>query len=318
MADPGPFPQDALETNRAGKLTDGQRQNLRSRSRGYRKAELQFAAIFAVIGLLVWFGEGPAKYATVKPLLGIAFLVLAGALVVRAFMGADAVTRDLRRGQVSSAEGAIAKWVVHTDSRNNSMSTYFVQVDKVRVETGSLGYNAAPEAGIVRIYYLPQSHRLVNLERLADRPLPPDALTDPRRAMKDLGQALKGSLFGNPVKEAEARAELAAIGDALNAQIAASAVAPPLETRDQRPLAEAIVGTWRNPMMSVEFSADGSVLATMPGGMTRTGRWSVDPSGRLVSDVTGTEEPADAWVVGDQLTLAMAGRGLSLQRQAAS
>jgi hypothetical protein len=290
---------------------------LRSRSRGFRKAELQFAAIFTVIGLLVWFAEGPPKYANVKPLVGIAFLVLAGALVVRAFIGADSVTRDLRAGRVESAEGATKKWVVNTNSGGSSVSSYFVQVGKVRVETGSIGYQAAPEAGIVRIFYLPRSHRLVNLERLADRPLPADALTDPRRALRDLGQAIMGNLGGDVTKEAEARAELAAMGNAMTAQFAAAAVPPPVEARDPRPLAEAILGTWSGGMITVAFAADGSVVAKMPGGATHTGHWSVDPSGRLVSDLAGSADPAEAWVVGDHLTLAMAGRGVTLQRQAA-
>jgi hypothetical protein len=312
--DPGPFPQDALEANRAGRLTDAQRTALRTRSRGYRKSELQFAVISTVLGLLIWFAPGPAKYATAKPLIGIACLILAGALVVRAFIGADAVTRDLRNGRVESAEGAIKKWVVQTQSGGSSLSTHFVQVGQVRVETGSISYAAAPEAGIVRIYYLPQSHRLVNLERLADRPLPADALTDPRRAMRDLGQSLKAGLLGNPAKAAEANAELAAIGNAMNAQFVTAAVPPAPETRDPRPLAQAILGTWSNGMISVAFTADGSVAAKMPGGVTRTGHWSVDPSGRLVSDVAGSQEPADAWVVGDHLTLVLEGRGITLQR----
>ena len=67
---------EALVDNRAGRLTGAQRKNLAATSRGWRKAEVQFAGIFAVIGLLVWFAQGPARYAVTKPLLGIAFVVL--------------------------------------------------------------------------------------------------------------------------------------------------------------------------------------------------------------------------------------------------
>jgi hypothetical protein len=305
---------DALEANRAGRLTDVQRKNLRARSRGTRKFELQFAGIFTVLGLLVWFAEGPARYANVKPLIGIAFLVIAGALVVRAFLGSDDVTRDVRSGRVESVEGAVTKWSNTVHSRESSLTSYYVQVDKVRVETGLQFYQSVPEAGIVRLYYLPHSHRLVNLEHLADRPLPPDALTDPLRAAKDAVQAMKGGLFGDPVKAAEARAELAAIGNAMKPQVASTATPPPADARDPRPLAQAIVGTWRSGAITVAFAGDGTVEATMPGGMRQAGHWSVDANGRLVSDVAGSREPAEAWVVGDRLTLDAMGRGLSFQK----
>ena len=305
---------EALEANRAGRLTDAQRNMLRAGSRGMRKAELQFALIFTVIGLLVWFAQGPPKYANIKPLVGIGFLVIAGALLVRSFMGADARTRDLRSGRVESVEGAITKSSGSTHSGNSSSTWYFVQVGKVRAETGSTFYHAVPDGGIARMYYLPTSRHLVNLEQLADRPLPEGALTDPRIALRDAKQVVVGSLFGNPVHQADARAELAAIGHALNAQFAASTVPPPAGSRDPRPLAEAIAGDWHNAMMKASFAADGTVTATLPGGMQRAGRWSVDSTGRLVSDVMGAEAATDAWVVGDQLTIIVEGNGVVLQR----
>jgi len=99
-----------LDANRAGRLTDAQRRNMRAMSRGVRKGELSLAGILTVIGLLVWFAEGPAKYATIKPLLGIAFLIIAGFLFVRAFLGADSLTEDMRSRHVVSVEGAVTKW----------------------------------------------------------------------------------------------------------------------------------------------------------------------------------------------------------------
>ena len=305
---------DALEANRAGRLTDAQRKVLRAGSRGMRKAELQFAVIFTVIGLLVWFAQGPPKYANIKPLVGIAFLIIAGALVVRSFMGADARTRDLRSGRVDSVEGAITKSSGSTHSGNSSLTWYYVQVGEVRAETGSTFYHAVPDAGIARMYYLPISRHLVNLEQLADRPLPDGALTDPRIALRDARQAVIGSVFGNPAHHADTRAELAAIGHAMEAQFTGSAVPPAAAARDPRPLAEAIAGNWRNAMLTASFAADGTFTATLPGGMQRSGRWSVDAAGRLVSDVMGAEAATDAWVVGDQLTIVVQGNGLLLQR----
>ncbi len=308
---------DALETNRGGRLTAIQRNGLRSNSRGMRKAEFQFATIFTVIGLLVWFGPGPAKYANVKPLVGIAFLALAGALVVRAFLGADPLTRDLRSGHVESVEGAISKWTIQTGSSSLGSTSHVAQVGKVRVETGAAAYDALPGAGIVRLYYLPHSHHLVNFEVLADRPLPEGALTDVHVALKDARQAFIGSLTAGPVKEADARAELAAIGRAMTAGFSPDGTtAPPAAARDPRPLAEAILGSWTSPMLILLFAGDGSVTATLAGGMKRSGRWSVDASGKLVSDVTGGDGAADAWVSGDRLTIELNGQALTLQRGA--
>lgn len=305
---------DALDANKAGRLTNPQRQGLRARATGYRKNELWFAAGLTVMGLLIWFGEGPAKYATVKPLIGIGCLILAGFLLVRAFLGADSLTADLRSGQVQYVEGAVSKWADTVHSKGTSLTTHYVQVDTVRTETNSGFFQQVPEAGIVRMYYLPRSHRLVNLEQLADRPLPQGAMSDPHVALQDAKQVLIGGLGGNREKAAEARAELAAIGNAMKGQIEAGGTPPAAGARDSRPLAEAIVGTWQNPMIKLVFAADGTAAMTMPGGMERSGHWSVDAGGRLVADVAGSSEAVDAWIVGDRLTVTIAGRGMAFER----
>jgi hypothetical protein len=302
-------PADTLDANRAGRLTDQQRKNFRGMSRGLRKFELQFAIILTIIGLLVWFAEGPAKYATVKPLVGIACLIIAGFLVVRSLLGADPLTHDLRSTNVQSVEGAITKTSVTAHSRGTSSTTYYFNVAGTRVRVSSrLAYEAAPEAGIVRIFFLPHSHRLVNIERLPDRPLPPDAFQSPQTA-KDLMQGMRSH---DPNQVAEARAEAAAMGNVLKAEVAKAATPLPAEAQpDQRPLAEAIVGAWDNPIMSVSFAADGSLNATMPGGRKRAGTWSIDWSGHLLSDITG---PTEASVSGDQLTVKIGGQGLTFRR----
>lgn len=89
--------------------------------------------IITIIGLLVWFAAGPAKYATVKPLIGIACLSLGGFLVVRSFLGADALTQDLRGGHVDSVEGAITKTSVTAHSRGSSITSYPFEVAATKV-----------------------------------------------------------------------------------------------------------------------------------------------------------------------------------------
>lgn len=307
---------DALDANRVGRLTDVQRKNLRAESRGLRKNELSFAGILIVLGLVVWLAEGPPKYATIKPLLGIGFLIIAGFLLVRAFLGADSVTADLRAGRVDSVEGAVTKWANTVHSQHGHSSTsYYVQVERVRAETGAGFYKDVPEAGIVRMFYLPRSHQLVNLEQLADQPLPEGALNDPRLAIKDAKQAILGGLLGDPVKEAHARAELAAIGHAMQGQFGPDGAPPAPAARDPRPLAQAIVDTWRNPMMTLVFAADGTAsMTTSLGGMQRQGRWSVDAAERLVTDVAGSTEPVDAWISNGRLTVVMGRQSLSFDR----
>jgi hypothetical protein len=306
----GPFVPDALDANRAGRLTDAQRQSLRGNSRGYRIGELQFAVGLTVAGLLIWFAPGPARYATTKPLIGIACIILAGFLVARSFIGADAVTRDLRNGRVDSAEGAISKWVQQSTG-SSAASTYYISVAGQRVHASRAAYDAAPEAGIVKIYFLPNGRSLVNLERLPDRPLPADAMSDPMRALKDVA---RGIASHDSIQSAEARAEMAAIGNTLKAQVEGSPAAPPTGERDPRPLAEAIVGTWHNPMITLVFGGDGSLNIVTMGGRSRLGQWSVDGSGKLVSDAAGGREAADAWVAGNELTISMSGEAMKFEK----
>jgi len=296
---------DALVDNRAGRLTGAQRKNLGAMSRGWRTAEVQFAGVFAVIGLLVWFAEGPARYAVIKPLVGIAFLILAVTLVVIAVVGADPVTRDARAGRVASAEGAIRKWIETTHGRSSSTTSHYAEVDNIRVEMSQPTYQDVPGAGIVRIFYLPNSHRLVNFEQLADRPLPDGAMTDRHFALK----AAAGSIFGS----ADARAEMAAMEHVMQAQVKTSLTPP--AAGETRPLGEALPGTWTNSMMTVTFGADGSVSAILPGGMKRSGHWSVDSSGHLVTDLMGRHGSLEAWVTGEELTVELGGQGVTLHHQ---
>jgi len=309
----GPFPQDALEDNRAGRLTKGQREGFRSQDRGLRKGELQFAVGLTIIGLLVWFAEGPAKYATVKPLIGIGCLILAGFLVVRSFLGADPLTHDLRSGRVESVEGAITKISITSHGKSGTSTRHFFEVAGTKVNVWRDAYQAAPDAGMVKIYYLPHSHELVNMERMADTAMSGDAMKSPHLVL-DLVAEMRSH---DPNQAAEARAHLATMSDAMKASIA-KAVAPPAPAAGARPLAQAIVGSWGNAMMTVTFAADGTLTAdmpAMPGAGHRSGHWSVDSSGHLVSDIMGGHPaPTDAWVTGDELTVNIAGNALTLQR----
>ena len=150
--DEGPFPQSAIETNQAGRLTDQQRSNWRSRSRGVRKTELSLAAILGIIGALVAFTAGRAKDATLKPIVGIVCFVIAALLIVRALTGGDSMTNDVRAGTVLSVDGAITKRVIRSESGGSSGDTYFLDVAGIHFHPGSAGFHAAPDAGYGRMF----------------------------------------------------------------------------------------------------------------------------------------------------------------------
>jgi hypothetical protein len=89
---------------------------------------------------------------------------------------------------------------------------------------------------------------------------------------------------------------------------------PAPHSRDPRPLADAITGSWTSGLMNLTFSPDGNVAVTILG-TVRNGRWSVDGAGRLRADITGGPETADAWVAGNQLTVAVEGTELTFTRE---
>ena len=312
MADTSPFPQDALESNRQGRLADSQKQWLRAMSREGRKSALSIAAMCAALGLVIWFAPGPPQYAVTKPLIGLALLAVALFFLLRSLSGGDALTQDLRSGRVEAVEGAITK--VRIRGTRSAASTHYFDVEGSRLHVTPGQYDWAPDAGIVRVFYLPHSHRAVNFERLADRPLPAGAMESPREAIK---QVLGAFGAHDETSRAEARAQLAAMGNQLGARVEGSAVTRPTQgQRDPRPLSESIVGTWSNGLLTFAFAPDGTGTATLPGGHVRSGHWSVGADGKLVADVMGHSDAAEAWVAGDELTISDGGRGIVLKRAA--
>jgi hypothetical protein len=305
------FMAQALDENRSGRLADEQRRGWSGRSRGLRKSELNFAVIVTIIGLLVWLSPGPARYATVKPLVGVVALIIAAFLLLRALTGVDALTEDVRSGEVRSIDGAITKRSVSGSGRSNLTTRYFdVSGQRLQVDSSSW-YAAAPEAGWVRVFYLPRSHKVVNLEVLQGPAVPDMTPATANQFTETLRTAAHSH---NETQMAEARAFGKAMGDKFKQDLQKAAVPPPKERRDPRPLGQSIVGAWSNPFMSVEFARDGSVTATLPGGHKRTGRWSVGSDGKLHADALGQSQAADAWISDGQLTIALDNMGLSFRR----
>ena len=307
----GVLAPDALDTNRGGGLTPGQRAYWRSMSRGLRKTEFFFAIALIVIGALVWIAPGPAKDATFKPVVGVVCFVIAALLLVRALTGGDKLTSDVRDGRVQSIDGAITKRSVTTHSKESSITTHFFDVSHQSFEVNRDAYDLAPDAGYVSVFYLPRSHRVVNYEMLA----PPATPELTQATLQQVAQSsITGMLSRDEVTRAETRARAVAMQAAVEQQLKNAAVPPPPEQRDHRPLAEAIVGSWNGPMASAVFSADGTVSATVMGRPVQ-GRWSVDGAGKLRTDVLGQGGAADAWITGNQLTVSVDNVGFTLERQ---
>jgi hypothetical protein len=79
-------------------------------------------------------------------------------------------------------------------------------------------------------------------------------------------------------------------------------------------LREAILGTWRSPVLTVTFGPDGGLTLRMAQG-DQTGRWSVGDDGRLHADLMGTQITAEASIGDDGwLTLGIDGDWYRLQR----
>ena len=304
----GPFPADSLDANRANRLSAEQRTWLRGLAGNSRRNSMSIAFVAAVLAVILMFAD---KGGTERLLFIAGLLVIAAFFFVRGFMGIDPLDRDLREGYVESVEGAISKRRVSTGGRSSSV-THWIDVEHKSMHAFRDQYDAAPDAGYVRVYYVPHSMRVVNLERLADKPVPAEAMKSPQDLLK---LAASGIVGFDEVKKAEARAEMAAIGRQFGGDMAHNVSPPPDAARDPRPLAEAIVGSWTNQLVTLTFKADGTASAvTAMRGREQSGRWSVDAKGMLVADVMGKQDAAEAWIAGDVLTISQRGEAMTFKR----
>jgi hypothetical protein len=303
----GPFPADALDANRQGRLTDAQRKTWRGVDRRWGGTVILMALVFAIAGVFLLAGIGNAPVSgSLRMLAGAACLVGAAVLAYVSVLGGGQLTRDLRDGRVEAAEGAISRERGVQGSAGDPGHAY-LHVDGRRLVCTRTIYDAAPEAGIVRVYFLPRSRRVVNLERLPDRPLPEGAFENPSEVV---GQVARELGSHDRERQAEAMATMAAMKDA----VAGPGSPPPAGQADTRPLAEAIVGAWHGPLMNVTFAADGTATAAMATGMHLAGRWSVAGDGKLHLTGMGEDMVTEASVAGDALSLVMDGERMAFRR----
>jgi hypothetical protein len=299
-----PFRSDALDANRRGELSDEQLRGYRALSWSKRRSSLSTAAYLVAGALLVAFFASPSSSVVLRGSVIVICLTIAAFLVVRAISGADALTRDLRHRHVESIEGAVGK---RRRSAGRTASNYYLDVGDRTFTVGGSTYAAAPDAGFARVYFLPRSRKIVNIE-LTPKATPALEAVPLQKIAASLGAAFRSQTRR---ERNEARAEIASIGDALESNFVRSA-APP-SAADSRALGEAIVGSWKNAVMKLTFSTDGQLLIHM-GGTERRGHWSVDGR-RLSADIMGHQQTADAWVAGNQLTITLDGDGMAFTRE---
>ena len=161
----------------------------------------------------------------------------------------------------------------------------------------------------MRLYYLPRSKLVVNMENLSTGEATPEAI---QQASDDYQAARTG---GDKVAKAEALAELGGVAQAFERAVPEDAASLDMHS-DTGSLAEAIVGSWKSPFGDLTFREDGIVSARMGDGSSFEGKWSVDAAGHLHAEVMGTAMDAEAALKGDQLTLRMDDQAVILQRTA--
>ena len=301
-----PFPADALDASRRGQLASTQLQNLRNLARFRRQAGLKYAALLIAIAVLVGFFSSANASHAARILIPLGCLLIAGFLIVRFTSGTDPLVRDLAAGLVESAQGAIGKRIV----RGKRDALHYLQVGDSEFKASPGLYQGAPDAGYVRVYFLPRSRHVVSFEPLPDAALPAGA-----PSVQGIGESLGAFVGAHSARERnEARAQMAGVAHAFQAAFATPGAPPPAEARDPRPLAQAILGTWSNGFVTVTFLADGRASANMMG-KDRAGRWSIDAAGHLHAEVGGQQIAGEAWVAGDTLSVSADGHGLTLKRQ---
>ncbi|MGO9974867.1 MAG: hypothetical protein ACLP01_19105 [Solirubrobacteraceae bacterium] len=225
----------------------------------------------------------------------------------------DPLAKDVREGKVASIEGAITKRILQFDGSVPAAHRIWVanrQAGNQEFHSPVDIYEAAPDGGFVRLFHLPRSRWVVNFELLPDPPIENLSATGATQAIRTwLGAASRHDAVG----AAEARAEITAMGRQLQSYLPREA--PPAGApSENRPLEQAIIGSWESPFLTVSFRADGTLSARTAGHGDQQGRWSVDPGGRLVADVAGAAFAGDASVADDALTVDIGGRWLRLRR----
>jgi hypothetical protein len=195
-----PFHAEALAENRSGHLTSDQATRFQRMASGRRNSTRGLAVPVGAIGALLLILSGPAATAATRHLAGLGFV--AAAAVILAAPAFDPLAADVREGRVETVQGAVGKRRTQSKGPAGGTTRYYLNIAGRQLQTYLSAYEAAPDAGYVRAYYLPRTRRLVNLERLPNPPLP----SDPGEARDMVGRIVRGLVTHDPAAIARANA----------------------------------------------------------------------------------------------------------------
>jgi hypothetical protein len=250
-----PLFSEALDSNRRGQLTATQRDGFADLLQQRNRYALGIAGALLAVAALVGIFATSRTFAVWRIAIVVVALGIGVSLILRVLTGAErALGRDLRHGRVRSITGPIIK-EQESAMDVDGTSVCILKVGNQRFIVAAMTFEVAPRSGQVRLYYLPASRKVVNLEALTDGTAP---------------------------------------------------LAP-------RPLAQALIGSWRNHFAVATFTTDGRVTARVMGRHS-AGQWSVDAEGRLHAEIAGRTEIAQASVSGDELRITLTGRLVTLAR----
>jgi hypothetical protein len=151
------FDPDALEANRAGRLVPTQGARLRSQRRARGWALLVFGGLLVGLGAWDLLGSEGGK--------SDAVLALIGGTVIIALRWTDfgrSRERELAAGRVTSVDGRIE---IHTNTGDNH-TAYFYRIEGREFETTEEGAKEIDAKALYRVYYVPESDMMVNVEAL--------------------------------------------------------------------------------------------------------------------------------------------------------
>jgi hypothetical protein len=239
-------------------------------------------------------------------------------LIGRALHSHDSLAKDVHDGKVESIDGAITKKTIrYSDNSEGGSAPPSHRIFVANRQVGNQEFrppidifDSAPDAGMVRLFYLPRSRHVVNLELLPDPPVEDPSFDGVKRVLTARFKAWRAH---DQVGGAEARAEMAAMEHKMESYVADSPP-PPGQRLGPEALTEAIVGSWTSPFLTVSFHSDGTLTGRLATGVEQQGRWSVDSDGRLHADVMGASQVTEATVADDELLLGIDGRWLKLRR----
>ncbi len=316
--EPEPFPRAALEANRSGRLTSDQEALYQREAASDRTNLLVAGLVVSGVGAVILLGTlaGRIPGSRLESLLGGAALLAVGIVVAwfGGIRGAQAKAAAAHAGRVTSLEGALRR--DRRDRRDGPFGAgsshispgneyeYYLLVGDRSFTVSREQWDAAPVDGIVRVYLLGDSDRIVNLERIADAP--------PRQVPGIVRAAFAmAATSPDPARAAEARAMLQQ-ADAMAGVAASGAGSAPLTGPPAVALETAIVGTWRSDLVGItyEFRADGSAAASSARHGAREQRWSLAGPGTIRLD----DSTLHAAVVGETLSLGEPPRFLTFHR----